>query len=178
MFEREIDGCRLILKQGDITEQDTDAVVNAANKRLAPGGGVAGAIHRAAGKQLWEHCKDSGGCETGEAVITPGFNLEAPHIIHTVGPVYSQHPQPEEALQKSYVNSLRLANKKNIESISFPALSTGAFGYPLAEAAIVSLNAIISFLSEEKGALNEVRLVLYSEGEYEVFKETANKILN
>jgi len=125
----------LELTVGDITKQNTDAVVNAANKRLAPGGGVAGAIHRAAGSELWEECKKLGGCETGEAKITKGYNLPASYVIHTVGPIYSGSPEDPEKLASCYRESLRVAKENGIKSISFPALSTGAFGYPMDEAA-------------------------------------------
>ncbi len=164
------------LVQGDITNQSTDAVVNAANKRLAPGGGVAGAIHRAAGPDLWEHCKGLDGCQTGEAVITPGFDLPAPKIIHTVGPVYNSHPQPADALRDSYRNSLQLAVDNDLTSIAFPALSTGAFGYPIEPAAEIALTTTREFL-EEKDGLDAVNFVLFGSDDYEVFQQQAEKIL-
>jgi O-acetyl-ADP-ribose deacetylase (regulator of RNase III) len=114
--------------RGDITKQDTEAIVNAANKQLAPGGGVAGAIHRAAGRGLWEECKKLSGCNTGEAKLTSEYNLKAKYILHTVGPVYNGIPQDAEGLRTCYINSLRLADENGITSISFPAISTGAFG--------------------------------------------------
>lgn len=145
--------------QGDITEQNTEAIVNAANKQLAPGGGVAGAIHRAAGPELWEECKKLGGCQTGQAKATRGYNLPASHVIHTVGPVYHGDPEDSKLLASCYRESLKLAEKNHIESISFPAISTGAFGYPMEEAARVALRTIMSYLKHSEISL--VRLVLY-----------------
>ncbi|HPC48135.1 MAG TPA: macro domain-containing protein, partial [Deltaproteobacteria bacterium] len=115
--------------QGDITAQDTEAVVNAANHQLAPGGGVAGAIHKKAGPGLWEECRKLGGCATGEAKITRGYNLPNTYVIHTVGPVYSGSGKDPVLLRSSYINSLKVADTNKVRSISFPALSTGIFGY-------------------------------------------------
>lgn len=166
----------LELLQGDITKQDTDAIVNAANKELAPGGGVAGAIHRAAGSQLWEECKKLGGCETGEAKISKGYELLADYVIHTVGPVYSGSEEDPKLLASSYENSLRVAEENGVESISFPALSTGAFGYPTREAAPIALKTIINYL--EKGSEIElVRLVLYTEKDLEVHEEALKELV-
>lgn len=165
----------LELVRGDITKQDTDAIVNAANKRLAPGGGVAGAIHRAAGPELWEECKKLGGCETGEAKITEGYELPASRVIHTVGPVYSNSPEDSEKLAECYRNSLRLAERNGLKSISFPALSTGAFGYPVGEAAEVSLKAVINYL-RGGSEVNLVLFVLYDEGTLEEYKRTLETI--
>jgi O-acetyl-ADP-ribose deacetylase (regulator of RNase III) len=166
----EIGGTVLELVRGDITRQDTDAIVNAANARLAPGGGVAGAIHRAAGPGLWEECKTLGGCRTGEAKLTSGCSLKAKYIIHTVGPVYRGTSRDVEDLQACYRNSLRLADENGIPSVAFPAISTGAFGYPLKEAAQISLATVIEYLKEETG-LKLVRFVLYSQSAYNVFRD-------
>jgi O-acetyl-ADP-ribose deacetylase len=164
--------------KGDITEQDTVAIVNAANKRLAPGGGVAGAIHRAAGPGLWVECKKLGGCETGEAKLTGGYHLKAEYVIHTVGPVYSGSSRDRENLATCYRNSLRLAYDNEISSISFPAISTGAFGYPVKEAAKVAVETITRVL--EDLSISEVRLVLYSDEALrtheQVFKEYMKSI--
>ena len=165
----------LELIQGDITAQDTDAVVNAANKRLAPGGGVAGAIHRAAGPKLWKECKKLGGCETGEAKITKGSNLKAPYVIHTVGPVYSGKEEDPKLLADSYRNSLFLAKDKGIKSISFPALSTGAFGYPLKVAAKIAFETVIDFLSKYH-EIELVRFVLYGKSSFEIHKKVLEDI--
>jgi len=137
----------LELIQGDITKQRTEAIVNAANKKLAPGGGVAGAIHRVAGPELWEECEGLGGCRTGEAKMTKGYRLPARYVVHTVG---------------CYINSLKLALKSGIKNISFPAISTGVFGYPLEEAAIVALRSAIDFLKRNDG-MDLIRFVLYSD---------------
>ena len=131
---------------GDITRADVDAVVNAANARLAPGGGVAGAIHRAAGPGLAAACEPLGGCETGEAKITDGFDLPARWIVHTVGPVYGQDQPARPLLEACYRNSLARADEAGAESIAFPALSTGAFGYPLDEAAEVAVTTLLAAL--------------------------------
>lgn len=158
-MEIEINDSTLELTQGDITKQNTEAIVNAANKRLAPGGGVAGAIHKAAGPELWEECQELGGCATGEAKITNGYNLPAKYVIHTVGPVFSGEQEDQKLLSACYRESIKLAEEKNIDSISFPAISTGAFGYPMEKAAKVALNTIIDYLKTSKISL--VRLVLY-----------------
>jgi len=171
-----IGGSVLEIVQGDITKQDTEAIVNAANKQLAPGGGVAGAIHRAAGPELWEECKKLGGCETGEAKITSGYNLSARHVIHTVGPVYNNTPQNARDLESCYRNSLSLAVRHGLRSISFPAISTGIFGYPLEEAAEVSLYAVVKFLQEHNKP-ELVRFVLFGEKELDVFTKSMQKIM-
>lgn len=150
---------------GGITSQDTEAVVNAANSQLAPGGGVAGAIHRAAGPGLWEECKKLGGCETGEAKISLGHNLPNMYVIHTVGPVYHGTKNDALLLRACYVNSLKVADKNKIKSISFPALSTGIFGYPVDKAAYVAIKAIKEYL-EGTTDIELVRMVLYDEGSY------------
>ncbi|MBS3816712.1 MAG: macro domain-containing protein [Candidatus Thermoplasmatota archaeon] len=167
MKKVEINGSIFELVQGDITGQDTEAVVNAANKRLAPGGGVAGAIHRAAGPELYEECKKLGGCETGDAKITKGYELPTEYVIHTVGPVYSGTEKDEEDLRSSYRRSLEVAVKNDVDSVSFPALSTGAFGYPTEEAAEVALDEIKNFL-EKDGEIDLVRMVLYGKEDYEI----------
>jgi Predicted phosphatase homologous to the C-terminal domain of histone macroH2A1 len=154
---------------GDIVRQETDAVVNAANRRLAPGGGVAGAIHGAAGPELWEECKKLGGCKTGEAKITGGYNLVARYVIHTVGPVYSGSPRDRELLASCYENSLKLALSQNIGSISFPALSTGVFGYPMDEAATVALKTVTDFLKRSREI--KVRFVLRDKDALKIHEE-------
>src|ERR671921_1126305 len=144
--------------QGDITSQDdVEAVVNAANARLEPGGGVAGAIHRAAGAGLAEEAVPLGPIEPGEAVITGAHRLPNRYVVHTLGPVYGQHRPEAELLEGCYRNSLALAEENGIESIAFPAISTGIFGYPVEEAAGVALGAI----REEAGSLEHVSLVRF-----------------
>ena len=165
----------LELVQGDITSQETEAIVNAANERLAPGGGVAGAIHRAAGPGLWGECKRLGGCRTGEAKITSGYRLSARYVIHTVGPIYSGSPTDPELLEACYLNSLKLALDKGIDTISFPAISTGAFGYPMREAAEIALETTIDFLKRYDG-LSVVRFVLFSADALRVYEDALNEV--
>ncbi len=170
MYEVEYKNITIRVLKGDITKQNTDAVVNAANKRLAPGGGVAGAIHSAAGYMLWEECKKIGVCETGKAVITKGYKLPAKWIIHTVGPVWSNRKEDPLMLSASYENSLILADENNIKSISFPAISAGAFGYPLEEAAEVAV-ATVCRVAGKLSAVKLVQFVLYDDRAYRVFEE-------
>jgi len=166
----------LELAAGDITRQDTEAVVNAANKRLSPGGGVSGAIHRAAGPELWEECRTLGGCRTGEAKLSRGYNLKAKYVIHTVGPVYSGSAGGPEDLRDCYKNSLLLASQNEIKSISFPSISTGIFGYPVKEASRVALKTITGFLKEHP-EIELVRMILFTEGDYGIYKASLDKLL-
>lgn len=165
----------LELITGDITKQATDAIVNAANKRLAPGGGVAGAIHRAAGTELWEECKKLGGCKTGEAKITKGYNLPASYVIHTVGPVYSGSSEDPKNLASCYRESLILAKKNKIKSISFPALSTGYFGFPMEEAAKIALKTVINDLKISP-EIELVRFVLYDSKSLEIHEKVLDSM--
>lgn len=165
MKEVTVNKSRIQLVVGDITAQDTDAVVNAANSRLAPGGGVAGAIHRAAGPGLWEECGKLGGCRTGEAKISGGHKLPNKYVIHTVGPVYQGTGDDPVLLRSCYSSSLRLADENGIRSISFPALSTGIFGYPMDKAAAVAIRAIKEYLEGQTGIVL-VRMVLYDDASY------------
>ena len=167
----------LELVLGDIILQETDAVVNAANSQLAPGGGVSGAIHHGAGSQLWDECKALGGCGTGEAKITRGYNLYADHIIHTVGPIYAGRVSDPENLKNSYQNSLDLASKNNLKSISFPSISTGVFGYPVKEASYISLKAIINWIRQHPG-IELVRMVLHSEEDYNIYKSALDNLMS
>src|SRR6058998_3981735 len=131
---------RIEAVQGDITHQHVDAIVNAANTTLLGGGGVDGAIHRAAGPELLEECRAVGGCPTGEARITQGYRLAAKYVIHTVGPVWSGGKRREpELLRACYVNSLKLANAHGIKSVALPSISTGAYRYPMAQAARIAV---------------------------------------
>ncbi len=146
-MERLIGSVRLQVLQADITTLEVDAIVNAANVQLAPGGGVCGAIHRAAGPQLAAACAKLGGCATGEARITAGVELAARHVIHAVGPVWRGGAQGEaKALRSCYVRSLELAQAHGLRSIAFPAISTGIYGYPLKEAAAIAVEALIDTL--------------------------------
>lgn len=168
-------GGRLLIKVGDITKEKVDAIVNAANGTLMGGGGVDGAIHRAGGPMILEACKEirrtryPDGLPTGQAVITTGGELPARHVIHTVGPVYGRGGADKaELLADCYFNSLSLAVEHRLKSIAFPAISTGVYGYPLAEAAAVSSRAIEQFLLADK-LLEEVRLVFFAAGDAELF---------
>ncbi len=179
MKQVKIGSCVLSLIQGDITEQATEAIVNAANSRLAGGGGVDGAIHRAGGPAIAEECRKIGGCPTGKAVITRGGNLKARYVIHAVGPIYQGGKKKEaELLRSAYLSSLQLAEEHRLTSISFPSLSTGAYGYPLKEASLVALRTIIDFLSEHPGtSLREVVLVLFTSPDLAVYEESLTQVL-
>jgi O-acetyl-ADP-ribose deacetylase (regulator of RNase III) len=153
--------------RGDITTQAVDAIVNAANSSLLGGGGVDGAIHRAAGPELLAECRRLGGCPTGQAQLTRGYRLPARFVIHTVGPVWSGGDQGEaELLQSCYRESLRLALENGCRTIAFPAISCGVYGYPLDEAARVSLAAVHRFVTAEPGGLDLVRWVMFGEDTY------------
>jgi len=167
----------LELVQADITTLDVDAIVNAANSSLLGGGGVDGAIHRAAGPDLLAECRTLGGCPTGEAKITKGYRLKARHVIHTVGPIYSGSPRDAELLSSAVRNSLRLADGHGLKSIAFPAISTGAYGYPMAEAAGVILSTIIEYLRAQETALERVIVCLYDRRAYQVFETELHRAM-
>jgi O-acetyl-ADP-ribose deacetylase len=158
------------LLQGDITRLDVDAIVNAANSSLLGGGGVDGAIHRAAGPQLLAECRKIGGCPTGEARITGGYHLAARHVIHTVGPVYQGRPRDRELLASCYRSSLSLAVQNNIRSVAFPAISCGVYGYPIAEACRVAVQTTGEFL-EKHASIERVVFVLFSAGDLKVYQD-------
>jgi len=152
---------RIQLVRGDITTMDVDAIVNAANRSLLGGGGVDGAIHRAAGPELLEACRLLKGCETGQAKITPGFDLPARHVIHTVGPVWRGGQKGEAGLLKNcYRNSLALACQHGLSSIAFPNISTGVYGFPKDQAAKIAIQTVAHFLHETKGG-PEVHFVIF-----------------
>src|SRR5210317_901019 len=152
---------KIEIQQGDITRLDVDAIVNAANTRLLGGGGVDGAIHRAAGPQLLEACRAIGGCPTGEARITGGYNLPARHVIHTVGPVYSGKPQDSRLLTNCYLNSLALAVENNLATIAFPAISCGVYGYPIEDACKIAVDTSCNFLKANL-SLIKIIFILFS----------------
>jgi O-acetyl-ADP-ribose deacetylase (regulator of RNase III) len=161
----------LELLQGDITRQETDAIVNAANRSLLGGGGVDGAIHRAAGPQLLAECRTLGGCETGDAKITKGYNLKAKHVIHTVGPVYrSEGKRAPELLASCYRRSLEVASANRLKSVAFPSISTGAYGYPLEEAAPIALKTVKEYLSDHPD-IQLVRFVLFGQEAYDAYEK-------
>ena len=173
-------GRSLILRLGDLTTADADAVVNAANSGLMGGGGVDGAIHRAAGRELKAACQEIihriGTLPTGDAVITPGFNLKARHVIHTVGPIWRGGGRGEEALLRSaYVRSLALAAEQGLKSVAFPALSCGAYGYPEDRAAAVAFPVLRQEL--ESGDIETVILYLYSEQSFRNWIQQGTAIL-
>src|SRR3989475_7519540 len=156
--------------QGDITQQPVDAIVNAANSSLLGGGGVDGAIHRAAGPELLEECR-IGGCPTGEARITQGYRLLAQHVIHTVGPVWSGGKRREpQLLRGCYRNSLRLAADHALRSIAFPSISTGAYRYPIEQAACIAVETVRQQL-EQPTSIELVRVVCFSGGDLEVYRQ-------
>lgn len=155
---------------GDITKLNCECIVNAANKSLLGGGGVDGAIHRAAGKELLEECRTLHGCETGEAKITKGYHLKADYVIHTVGPIYSGSEQDEIDLENCYRNSLELAKSYGIHSIAFPAISTGVYGYPLEEAIPIAIYTVTNWFAENKDYGMEVIYSCFNQDTYDMFQ--------
>jgi O-acetyl-ADP-ribose deacetylase len=154
---------RIVVVQGDITKQEVDAIVNAANEGLRGGGGVDGAIHRAAGPELKKECEKIGGCPTGEARITKGYRLPARHVIHTVGPVWHGGDRGEpEKLAACYRNALRLATENGAKTVAFPGISTGVYGYPLEDATRVAMTTVRACL-EDMPAIKEVRFVTFGD---------------
>lgn len=162
------------LSRDDITKLKVDAIVNAANSKLAGGGGVDGAIHKAAGMQLLEECKTLNGCETGSAKLTKGYNLPAKYVIHAVGPVWRGGQNKEAELLKScYTTSLNLAVEHGCRSIAFPNISTGIYGFPKEEAAKIAIDTVVEFI-ERNDSLNEIYFVCFDEENHSLY----NKILN
>jgi O-acetyl-ADP-ribose deacetylase (regulator of RNase III) len=171
-----INGVTLALLQGDITKVRADAIVNAANSGLAGGGGVDGAIHRAGGPSIMEECRKIGGCPTGSAAATGAGNLPAKYIFHAVGPIYHGRAEDGRLLASAYAACLRLAEERHIESIAFPALSTGIYGYPLDEAAPIALRTIIDHIKQPT-SLKQVTIVLFGERAYRAFEQALEKEL-
>ncbi len=161
---------RIGLVLGDIVEQDTDAIVNAANSTLMGGGGVDGAIHRAAGKELLAECRTIGHCPTGSARLTKGHKLKARHVIHTVGPVWSARATDGEKLASAYRESMRLAAQNGIRSIAFPSISTGAYRYPVEEAATIAISTVAEELVGASAAVVLVRFVLWDQATFDVYE--------
>ncbi len=178
MYEIEFSNVKFELIQGDITSQkDIEAVVNAANAELRTGGGVAGAIHRAAGPELEKECRPLAPIKPGEAVITRGHNLGNDYVIHTLGPVYGMDKPEAKLLADCYKNSLKIAEENNIASVAFPAISTGAFDYPIKEAAGVSFETIKKEMQKLK-TVKLIRFVLYSNSDYEVYRQKIAEIFD
>jgi len=180
-MEKHIGKKKLLLKQGDITRQETDAIVNAANSTLMGGGGVDGAIHRAGGPAVLEDCKKIvariGRLPAGQAVITTGGKLKAKHVIHTVGPVWRGGDNGEtETLASAYRESLKTAHDNNLKSLSFPSISTGVYRYPVDQAAETALSAVIDFLGKES-SLQEVTFVLFDAATLDAYCRALEKLM-
>ena len=168
---------KIKIVEGDITKLELDAIVNAANKSLLGGGGVDGAIHRAAGPELLAECKTLNGCETGEAKITKGYNLPAKFVIHTVGPVWrGGNHNEKELLASAYRNSLKIAAEHQLKQIAFPAISTGVYGFPVDLAVDIALHEVVHHLKLET-SLKKVYLVCFGESTYEKYQEAFTKLL-
>lgn len=161
--------------QGDITKLNVDAIVNAANRSLLGGGGVDGAIHRAAGRELFEACRVFGGCETGEARITPGFNLPAKFVIHTPGPIYRDglHGEPE-LLRSCYENSMKLAEENGCETVAFSAISTGVYGYPKKDATEIAIRTVREYPAQ---SVKKVIFCCFDEDMLKIYQEEQGKAL-
>ncbi|HLZ71780.1 MAG TPA: O-acetyl-ADP-ribose deacetylase [Dehalococcoidia bacterium] len=162
--------------QGDITRERVDAIVNAANEALLPGGGVCGAIHRAAGPGLWEECRGIGRCDPGEAVLTGGYRLPAPHVIHTVGPIWEGGRFDEDAtLASCYRASIALAQQHGLRSLAFPAISTGIYGFPAARAAPIAVAATREALASAP-AVAEVRFVCFEAAILDLYRQALGEV--
>ena len=166
----------LELVEGDLTQQDTEAIVNAANPSLRGGGGVDGAIHRAGGPKILEECRQIGGCPTGEARLTTGGKLKARYVIHTVGPIYRDglHQEPQ-LLASCYLESLKLARAKGIKSVAFPSISTGAYGYPIQNAARIALQTVTEYLTDHP-EIRLVRFVLFGQAAYQAYEQALKEL--
>jgi len=179
-MERKIGRGKIRLKKGDIVDEKVDAIVNAANPSLMGGGGVDGAIHRAGGRRMMEECLEiikklpAGRLEPGEAVITPGGDLKAGYVIHTVGPVWRGGKEDEEErLRGAYRNSLRIAKENNFGEVSFPSISTGAYGYPAVLASRIALSAVSEFLKENAMTVN---FVLFDDDTYKAYRNVLDAL--
>ncbi|MFH1650750.1 MAG: O-acetyl-ADP-ribose deacetylase [Chloroflexota bacterium] len=182
ILEATINESRLIIKQGDITRETTDAIVNAANSSLMGGGGVDGAIHRAGGPMILQECRQivdrQGSLPTGNAVMTSGGELPARFVIHTVGPIwYGGNRREADLLRCAYGESLKIAAENRLASISFPSISTGAYGYPVEKAAAVALETVNAFLREHTTTLREVVFVLFDARTFTAYADALKKII-
>jgi O-acetyl-ADP-ribose deacetylase (regulator of RNase III) len=167
---------KMELVRGDITKMVVDAIVNAANKSLLGGGGVDGAIHREAGPELLAECRTLGGCETGQATITKGYKLPAAHVIHTVGPIYRGGTSGEpQLLANCYRSCFELAQQRKLKTLAFPSISTGAYGYPIEDAAKIALGTSLEQLKAIPG-IERVYFVLFSEHDLAVYKRTLDSL--
>lgn len=166
---------QILIEQGDITKLDVVCIVNAANKSLLGGGGVDGAIHRAAGPGLLQECRTLHGCETGQAKITGGYHLKAKYVIHTVGPVYSGKPSDADRLASCYWNSLTLARQYDIHSIAFPAISTGVYGYPPEEAVPIAMETVTSWLNENSDYSLTVLMSCFNQRIFDLYQDFIKK---
>lgn len=163
---------KLTLYKGDITTMQVDAIVNAANSSLLGGGGVDGAIHRAAGPQLLEECRTLNGCKTGEAKITKGYNLPAKYVIHTVGPIWNGgNNNEQELLYNAYYNSLKLAMQSNVRTIAFPNISTGVYHFPRTEAAQIAVNAVTKFTTEHPDVMDDITFVCFDDENFGFYQQ-------
>jgi O-acetyl-ADP-ribose deacetylase (regulator of RNase III) len=160
---------RFEVQQGDITQLHVDAIVNAANSSLMGGGGVDGAIHRAAGPELLAECRRLGGCQPGEARITKGYRLPVRYVIHTVAPIYSGKPEDRQTLSRCYFNSIALANIYGIQSIAFPAIGCGAYGYPIEEASQVAFRTIHEAV-KKFGTIQKIIFICFSENDFNIYQ--------
>jgi O-acetyl-ADP-ribose deacetylase (regulator of RNase III) len=164
------------LLEGDITKQDVDAIVNAANSSLLGGGGVDGAIHRAAGPELLAETRTLDGCQTGDAKITKGYKLKARHVIHTVGPIYqARDPHVPELLASAYRRSLEVAEANGIHTIAFPAISTGAYGYPMEEATPIALKTVVDYITTHD-VFERIQFVLFNEPTIDVYMRALKQL--
>jgi len=166
----------IYVKQGDITKEPVDAIVNAANPSLLGGGGVDGAIHRAAGPGLLEECRKLGGCRHGEARITGGYNLKAHYVIHTPGPIYKNGLHGEkETLRNSYLNCMKLAREYKLKSIAFPAISTGVYSYPKEEACELAVMTVLEFM-KTADYLIDIHFILFDSSNFNIYTQYINKL--
>lgn len=166
---------KIEIRQGDITRLEVDAIVNAANSSLLGGGGVDGAIHRAAGPGLLAECRTLGGCPTGEARITAGYNLPAKYVIHTVGPVYSGRPRDARLLSDCYRHSLQLAADRKLCSVAFPAISCGVYGYPINDAGRIAIDTCAEFLRTHDMP-ERVIFILFSDADRRIYEKIRSQL--